>query len=77
MREPKILLFDESLSNLDAKLRVQVRAEISKLHKRLQTTFVYVTHDQVEAMTMASHIAAILVANRFTASWQASSAPLQ
>lgn len=57
VREPKVFLFDEPLSNLDAKLRVQTRAEISKLHNRLQTTFIYVTHDQVEAMTMASRIA--------------------
>ncbi|NOY99460.1 MAG: sn-glycerol-3-phosphate ABC transporter ATP-binding protein UgpC [Chloroflexi bacterium] len=59
VREPKVFLFDEPLSNLDAKLRVQMRAEINKLHKRLQATFVYVTHDQVEAMTMASRIAVI------------------
>jgi multiple sugar transport system ATP-binding protein len=59
VREPKVFLFDEPLSNLDAKLRVQTRAEISKLHHRLQTTFIYVTHDQVEAMTMASRIAVI------------------
>ena len=59
VREPKVFLFDEPLSNLDAKLRVQMRAEISKLHKKLQTTFIYVTHDQVEAMTMASRIAVI------------------
>lgn len=57
VREPKVFLFDEPLSNLDAKLRVQTRAEITKLHQRLQTTFIYVTHDQVEAMTMASRIA--------------------
>jgi multiple sugar transport system ATP-binding protein len=57
VREPKVFLFDEPLSNLDAKLRVQTRAEISKLHQRLQTTFIYVTHDQIEAMTMASRIA--------------------
>jgi multiple sugar transport system ATP-binding protein len=61
VREPKVFLFDEPLSNLDAKLRVQMRAEISKLHQRLQTTFIYVTHDQTEAMTMASRI---LVINR-------------
>ena len=59
MREPKVFLFDEPLSNLDAKLRVQMRAEISKLHQRLQTTFIYVTHDQTEAMTMATRIAVI------------------
>src|SRR5512134_44961 len=59
VREPKVFLFDEPLSNLDAKLRVAMRAEISKLHQRLQTTFIYVTHDQVEAMTMATRIAVI------------------
>ncbi len=59
VRNPKVFLFDEPLSNLDAKLRVQTRAEISKLHKRLQTTFIYVTHDQVEAMTMADRIAVL------------------
>ncbi|MEA1977539.1 MAG: ATP-binding cassette domain-containing protein, partial [Chloroflexota bacterium] len=57
VREPEVFLFDEPLSNLDAKLRVQMRAEISRLHKRLETTFIYVTHDQVEAMTMATRIA--------------------
>ncbi len=57
VREPKVFLMDEPLSNLDAKLRVQTRAEISKLHQRLQTTFIYVTHDQVEAMTMGTRIA--------------------
>ncbi|GAB4539837.1 MAG: ABC transporter ATP-binding protein [Anaerolineales bacterium] len=59
VREPEVFLFDEPLSNLDAKLRVQMRAEISKLHQRLQTTFIYVTHDQTEAMTMATRIAVI------------------
>ena len=57
VREPKVFLFDEPLSNLDAKLRVETRASISKLHHRLQTTFIYVTHDQMEAMTMATRIA--------------------
>jgi len=57
VRDPAVFLFDEPLSNLDAKLRVQTRAEISKLHQRLQATFIYVTHDQVEAMTMATRIA--------------------
>jgi multiple sugar transport system ATP-binding protein len=57
VREPNVFLLDEPLSNLDAKLRVQTRAEISKLHKQLQTTFIYVTHDQTEAMTMATRIA--------------------
>ena len=56
VREPKVFLMDEPLSNLDAKLRVQMRTEITKLHKRLQTTFIYVTHDQTEAMTMGSRI---------------------
>jgi multiple sugar transport system ATP-binding protein len=59
VREPAVFLFDEPLSNLDAKLRVQTRAEITKLHQRLGTTFIYVTHDQVEAMTMADRIAVI------------------
>ena len=57
VREPKVFLLDEPLSNLDAKLRVETRANISKLHQELATTFIYVTHDQVEAMTMASRIA--------------------
>ncbi|MBN2256920.1 MAG: ABC transporter ATP-binding protein [Anaerolineaceae bacterium] len=57
VREPKVFLFDEPLSNLDAKLRVQMRTEISKIHNRLATTFIYVTHDQTEAMTMATRIA--------------------
>ncbi|MBR2500369.1 MAG: sn-glycerol-3-phosphate ABC transporter ATP-binding protein UgpC [Clostridia bacterium] len=56
VREPKVFLMDEPLSNLDAKLRGQMRAEISKLHNRLATTFIYVTHDQVEAMTMGTRI---------------------
>ncbi len=56
VRQPKVFLFDEPLSNLDAKLRVQMRAEISALHNRLQATMVYVTHDQVEAMTMGDKI---------------------
>lgn len=56
VRNPKVFLFDEPLSNLDAKLRVQMRAEISKLHNRLQTTMIYVTHDQIEAMTMGERI---------------------
>jgi multiple sugar transport system ATP-binding protein len=59
VRDPAVFLFDEPLSNLDAKLRVQTRAEIIKLHQRLGTTFVYVTHDQVEAMTMATRIAVL------------------
>jgi multiple sugar transport system ATP-binding protein len=59
VREPNVFLMDEPLSNLDAKLRVQARAEISKLHQRLGTTFIYVTHDQVEAMTMGTRIAVL------------------
>jgi len=56
VRKPKVFLFDEPLSNLDAKLRVLMRAEITKLHRRVQTTVIYVTHDQVEAMTLADRI---------------------
>ena len=56
VRQPQVFLFDEPLSNLDAKLRVQMRTEIKELHQRLQTTSVYVTHDQIEAMTMADKI---------------------
>jgi multiple sugar transport system ATP-binding protein len=57
VREPQVFLLDEPLSNLDAKLRAQTRTDISRLHQRLQTTFIYVTHDQMEAMTMATRIA--------------------
>ena len=57
VRKPKVFLFDEPLSNLDAKMRVQMRTEISKLHARLQATMIYVTHDQTEAMTMGDRIA--------------------
>ena len=57
VREPSVFLMDEPLSNLDAKLRVATRAELSKLHQRLETTFIYVTHDQMEAMTMGTRIA--------------------
>jgi multiple sugar transport system ATP-binding protein len=56
VRDPKVFLFDEPLSNLDAKLRVQMRSEIKELHQRLKTTTIYVTHDQIEAMTMADRI---------------------
>ena len=56
VREPKVFLMDEPLSNLDAKLRVQMRAEITKLHQKLQTTVIYVTHDQTEALTMGTRI---------------------
>ena len=60
VRNPQVFLMDEPLSNLDAKLRVQMRAELQKLHRRLQATIVYVTHDQVEAMTLGGRIAIIL-----------------
>ena len=56
VREPKVFLMDEPLSNLDAKLRVQMRTVISKLYQDLETTFIYVTHDQVEALTMGTRI---------------------
>ncbi len=56
VRQPKVFLFDEPLSNLDAKMRVQMRTEITRLHQRLQATMIYVTHDQVEAMTMGDRI---------------------
>ena len=56
VRDAKVFLMDEPLSNLDAKLRVSMRSEISKLHRRLNTTTIYVTHDQTEAMTMASRL---------------------
>ena len=56
VRDPKVFLLDEPLSNLDAKLRAQMRTEITKIHQRLQTTFIYVTHDQIEAMTMGTRI---------------------
>ena len=56
VREPRIFLFDEPLSNLDAELRVQMRVEIKKLHRRLGVTMIFVTHDQVEAMTLADRI---------------------
>lgn len=59
VREPNVFLMDEPLSNLDAKLRVQARGELIKLHRRLETTFIYVTHDQTEAMTMGSRIAVL------------------
>ena len=56
VRNPKVFLFDEPLSNLDAKLRVQMRTEIKRLHQKVRTTTVYVTHDQVEAMTLADRV---------------------
>jgi ABC-type sugar transport system ATPase subunit len=59
VRQPKVLLFDEPLSNLDAQLRIKVRSEIALLHKRLRSTIIYVTHDQVEAMTLADRIAVL------------------
>ena len=57
VRDPQVFLFDEPLSNLDAKLRVQMRAEIKALHQKVRTTAIYVTHDQIEAMTLAHRIA--------------------
>ena len=63
VRDPQVFLFDEPLSNLDAKLRVQMRAEVKNLHQRLKTTTVYVTHDQIEAMTMADKIVVMLDGN--------------
>ena len=63
VRNPQVFLFDEPLSNLDAKLRVQMRTEIRELHQRLQTTTVYVTHDQIEAMTMADKIVVLNAGN--------------
>lgn len=60
VRNPKVFLMDEPLSNLDAKLRVQTRAEIIKLHQELQTTFIYVTHDQTEAMTMGDRLVRLM-----------------
>ncbi len=87
VRDPQVFLFDEPLSNLDAKLRVQMRAEIKELHQRLKTTTVYVTHDQIEAMTMADRIVVLndglveqvgppleLYDGPTTCSWRASSA---
>jgi ABC-type sugar transport system ATPase subunit len=56
VRHPQVFLFDEPLSNLDAKLRVQMRVELKKLHERLGTTAIYVTHDQVEAMTLGDRV---------------------
>ena len=56
MRHPQVFLFDEPLSNLDAKLRVQMRVELKRLHERLETTAIYVTHDQVEAMTLGDRV---------------------
>ena len=56
VRDPQVFLFDEPLSNLDAKLRVQMRVELKRLHERLETTAIYVTHDQVEAMTLGSRV---------------------
>jgi multiple sugar transport system ATP-binding protein len=63
VREPKAFLFDEPLSNLDAALRVQMRLEITQLHQALATTMIYVTHDQVEAMTMADKIVVLNAGN--------------
>jgi multiple sugar transport system ATP-binding protein len=70
VREPKVFLMDEPLSNLDAKLRVQMRTVIAKLHKRLETTFVYVTHDQTEAMTLGTKIVVMIVHNNYIGTLQ-------
>ncbi len=59
MRQPRVFLFDEPLSNLDASLRAQMRIELARLHKKLGTTMIYVTHDQVEAMTLGQRIAVL------------------
>ncbi|RUW64432.1 ATP-binding cassette domain-containing protein, partial [Mesorhizobium sp. M1E.F.Ca.ET.063.01.1.1] len=63
VREPQVFLFDEPLSNLDAELRVQMRVEISRLHKELGVTMIYVTHDQTEAMTLADRIVVLKAGN--------------
>ena len=63
VRNPKVFLFDEPLSNLDAKLRVQMRIEIKKVHQKVRTTTVYVTHDQVEAMTLADRVVVLQEGN--------------
>jgi ABC-type sugar transport system ATPase subunit len=87
VREPEVFLFDEPLSNLDAELRVEMRVEIARLHKEIGATMIYVTHDQVEAMTLADKIVVLRAAGSSrsarrsisttiptTASWRASSA---
>ena len=63
MREPQLFLFDEPLSNLDAELRVQMRVELARLHKELGVTMIYVTHDQIEAMTLADRIVVLNAGN--------------
>jgi multiple sugar transport system ATP-binding protein len=70
VRKPDVFLFDEPLSNLDAKLRGQMRAELSKLHDQLSTTIIYVTHDQVEAMTMGTKIVTKGSSNRSVPPWK-------
>ena len=71
VRDPQVFLFDEPLSNLDAKLRVAMRTEIKELHQRLKTTSIYVTHDQIEAMTMGDKIVVMRTAasSRPAARW--------
>ena len=66
LRDPKVMLLDEPLSNLDAKLRAQMRTEIARLHQRLKTTFIYVTHDQTEAMTLGDRVVVMKPAGRYT-----------
>ena len=75
VRDPKVFLLDEPLSNLDAKLRAQMRTEIAKLHKRLGTTFIYVTHDQTEAMTMGDRI--VVMKDGFIPAGRYSSEPVR
>ncbi len=77
VREPRIFLFDEPLSNLDAELRVQMRVEIAKLHRELGTTMIYVTHDQVEAMTMADKIVVLRAggSSRSARRWSSTTIP--
>ena len=69
VREPNVFLMDEPLSNLDAKLRIQMRTEIKELHQRLKTTTIFVTHDQIEAMTLADRIV-VMQDGIIEASWQ-------
>ena len=78
MREPIIFLFDEPLSNLDAELRLQMRVEISNLHAELGNTMIYVTHDQIEAMTMADRIVVLRGGNgssRWANRWTSTTTP--
>ena len=71
MRQPKVFLFDEPLSNLDAKLRNRMRAELKRLHSELGLTVIYVTHDQIEAMTLGTRVAMMSegICNRWARRW--------